>query len=674
MLKNLKAALTRSNRSSDAFEGSKEMSTYATVLSISMIAVSATLLLGNLIHRIAFRAENDRAIYDKYAQVDLFSFGFKLETVDKATWLICLLIGFAVLLIGSRKQWHVWFSRLSSNKLFFVGIFVMSISVLKVSPLYESLVGVLWFGFGDGVFLASLAAMPIVYYLNQKDLESNWLVLAQYFLFAYFLYIYLPSMLQPLWAIKEPWHSAYVINEVLAPHNGQIPASNFAAQYTNLSGFIFDLIFRLVPHTGQLFILHAVSVYLTLLALLTFYMLFLITRKMTSNSLSKMIPLTVLAFTLVTPDGIGSGLITQLFSAVPIRVLPVYFVGILLIRDHFSRRHIFFLGQVATLAALNNLDFGIPVFIATVVVILIHPKILIYRRQNLFLFGSGFGFALLSYWILLSSYSGSFKLEYWLLFASSFGKGFGSIPMPIGGTHVLILGLFCASIAIGAMKTRYALNYVNDIERRSAVASLFFGLIGLGAFPYLVNRSVISGQLQIFLFLAGPLLCATFSIVRIDFKMLRRPSYLLASGLILFPQALLIGSFVQRPNGGMEWERVLDFGSNPYLVRSNLISSAVTSAEKTIGRDINYGLISQGNMYLAELDLINVSLIDEVSDAWHIGGVINEQFCLLLDQFASSEGALILAEQFFDDNGRQICKGYVEVLALGNRLSIIKPE
>ena len=667
----LNGFLKRSGRDRDSFEGSKEMFAYASVLSLSMIVVSVTLALGNLAHRLAFRVGNDNAVYDKYADVNLFSFNFELEIVDKATWLICLLIGCVVLFFGLTQKWHVWFSCLANKNLYLAGIFVMSISVLIVSPVFD-LIGVLWFGFGDRVFLVAVIAMPIAYYLNLKDLESNWLVVVRHFLLAFFLYNYLPSLLQPLWAIQEPKHSAYVINEVLAPNNGQIPASNFAAQYTNLSGFVFELIAQFIPNKSQLLILHAASVYLTLLTLLTFAMLFLITRRISSNFVSSVIPLIVLGFTLVTPNAVGSGIITNLFSAVSIRVLPVFFVGLLLIRDHFSRRHVFFLGAVPSFAAINNLDFGIPIFIATVIVMLIHPKILIFHRQNLLMFGSGFGFALISYWCLLVAYSGSFKLSLWLLFASSFGKGFGSIPMPIGGAHVLILGLFCASIAIGAMKTR-SVDYVSDIERRSAVASLFFGLVGLGAFPYFVNRSVISGQLQIFLLLAGPLLCATFSIVRIDFKMRRKPTYLLASALVLFPQALLIGSLMQSPDGETEWKRVLNVGSNPYSERAILISSAVSLAEDSLNRDIRFGLISQGNIYLFGLDIQNVSLIDDPSEAWIVEFGLRRQVCSLLDQNTQIEPNLILAENFFSENGSdQLCEGYSEVLGLGNGLSIIK--
>ena len=670
---NLKGFLTRHKRRSDTFEGSKEMSAYVSVMSISLVGVSATLALGNLLHRLAFRVENKKAIYDKYAQVNLFSFDFKLETVDKVAWLICLMIGLVVLLIGSTQKCHFWFSHLSSSKLLFFGVLVMSISVLTVSPLFDNLVDVLWFGFGDEVFMASLIAMPVAYYLNLKDLNSNWVTLARFFLFAFFIYNYLPSLLQPLWAIKEPVHSAYVINEVLGPHNGQIPTVNFAAQYTNLSGFLFEIITRVIPNKSQLFMLHAASVYLTLLTLLTFYCLFVITRKITSGSVSSVIPISVLAFTLVTPNGVGSGLITLLFSAVSIRILPVYLVCLLLIRDHFLRRHLFLLGMVASFAAINNLDFGIPVFVATILVMFIHPAILIYRRLNVFMFCLGMSFSVIAYLGLLSAFSGSFKLDLWFLFASTFGSGFGSIPMPIGGTHIFILGLFCASIAIGTMKTKYLFDHMNHSERRSAVVSLFFGLVGLGAFPYFVNRSAISGQLQIFLFLAGPLLCATFSIVRIDFRLFRMPAYLLASAIVLFPQSLIIGSYLQRPDGRVEWKRVLNFESNPYSERTNLISSVVSLAETTLGRDIKFGLISQGNMYLVGLNIKNVSLIDNPSDAWPIGGGLRDQICASLDQSIKGERELILAENFFDTNSSDhLCDGYSEVLDLGSGLSIIE--
>ena len=162
--------LKRSGRDRDSFEGSKEMFAYASVLSISMIVVSVTLALGNLAHRLAFRVGNDNAVYDKYADVNLFSFNFELEIVDKATWLICLLIGCVVLFFGLTQKWHVWFSCLASKNLYLVGIFVMSISVLIVSPVYDDLIGVLWFGFGDRVFLVAVIVLQSMYERHTQNL------------------------------------------------------------------------------------------------------------------------------------------------------------------------------------------------------------------------------------------------------------------------------------------------------------------------------------------------------------------------------------------------------------------------------------------------------------------------------------------------------------------------
>jgi hypothetical protein len=172
----------------DSFEGSKELFVYASVLSTSMIVVSAILAIGNLVHRLAFRAGNDFAVYDKYADVNLFSFGFELEIVDKATWLVSLFVAAVVLFFGSTQNGVYGFRVLASKNLYLAGILVMSASVLIVSPLYDNLVGVLWFGFGDQVFLVALIAMPIAYYLNLKDLESDWQVVVRNFLFALFLY------------------------------------------------------------------------------------------------------------------------------------------------------------------------------------------------------------------------------------------------------------------------------------------------------------------------------------------------------------------------------------------------------------------------------------------------------------------------------------------------------
>jgi len=660
-------------KSNDDIDIPNEMSTYVTIFSISMIVALATLTIGNFLHKILFRLQNPFAVYNKYSQVNLLSYGYKLETVDKLTWLSCLTVSFIALLKSLKFRNSKCHLRFTNELIWIAGLFVMALSVLVVSPLNASLDGVLWFGFGDKVFLATCFAMPIAYSLNLKNQNTNWITIFKYFLFVFVLYDYLPTLLQPLWAIKDPANSSYILNEVIAPFKGQIPTFNFAAQYTNLFGFVFQFIAKIFLIDSQLGILQAASIYLTVLVFLTFCVLFLIGKKITSGNIASIFPIGMIMLILVTPSGVPSGIITNLFSAAPIRVLPVYLVGILLLRDRFSRGHLILLGLLTTLALINNLEFGIPIFIATLIVMLFHPEILIYRWSNFSMFFFGSVAAFFSYFCMLKIQTGVFISDYWLLFASSFGKGFGSEPMPLGGIHIFTLGVFSASIALGALKIkRFDTNMPNH-ERRAAIVSLFFGLVGLGAFPYFVNRSVISGQLQIFLFIVAPLLCSTFSIVQLDFKANRRSGYLLASALLLFPQALIVGSYLQRPDGGVEWTRVVSFASNPYSEKINLITALISSVESTLGQKIEYGLISQGNMFLFDSHLKNVSLIDQPSDARYIGAKLRVEFCSFLDSEIKSKDSNILAEGFFAENGLDpICEGYVQILDLGKGLTIIK--
>ena len=184
----------------------------------------------------------------------------------------------------------------------------------------------------------------------------------------------------------------------------------------------------------------------------------------------------------------------QRLLSVPERsLLPAILAVVLLlaVSRPASRSRWMLVGGVASVAALHNFESGAP---ATVAAVLALVALRAGWRAFGYLAVTWIGVAL-SYAGVLLLAGGSFRPEYWVGFSLLFAGGYGQMPMPPYGPHVLVIFVLAASVA-SAFPVIWRRSAALSV---AAVGGLYFGSWGLMMFPYYVGRSSSSGQLQFFL-------------------------------------------------------------------------------------------------------------------------------------------------------------------------------
>jgi hypothetical protein len=350
---------------------------------------------------------------------------------------------------------------------------------------------------------------------------------------------------------------------------------------------------------------------------------------------------------------------------------------------HRSRRHTLSalaIGFMAGGASINNLEFGVPAVISVILVEVILGWQLREKLKRVIFVISGVLISWLLFVLLLSVSGRRFKLENYSLFVRLFGGGLLQEPMPTFGPHIFVISIFVSGIAVGTLQLLRAKHSQDsfDSEGRTmnaAITAVYFGLIGLGTFPYFVNRSVISGQLQIFLLFVAPIIASSFSLLRLgDYRITNRRNT--ATLLVMvFPQSLLFGSIFQMPNGVNEWNRVINPQAMTYSNHLSEVESAIAKAEVVLNSQIELFSISHGNLFLGSSDVRNISLIDnpaELNNPLARGSGLVQLFCRNMDTYSVVERQLILVENFFEtESGLPLCRNYRKVLAVSEKFSVV---
>ena len=269
--------------------------------SIALTISIATLFLvgGNGLHFVLAKSQDTESGYSKYSHVQIIGHSWNLEFLDKAIWILALSIGFWTLQASRRRTRAIKKTSTLIPKLYALSTLIMCVSIIAVTPLNESLLDILWFGFGAKVFLASIMSIPIVYLLYRSKFSDRSKLITLILLTPVFFYTYVPVLLQPIWAIKDHVNSGYVLNEVLAQSNGQFPAANFAAQYTSLYGSILDIamdVFKLSdPHLR----LRSAAIFLSFLSCTTFVLMVTIGYKTAPQRMKFLAAFLLLPITLI---------------------------------------------------------------------------------------------------------------------------------------------------------------------------------------------------------------------------------------------------------------------------------------------------------------------------------------------------------------------------------------
>jgi hypothetical protein len=379
----------------------------------------------------------------------------------------------------------------------------------------------IWLGFGWPVLIATIATLPFVLWIvseSYKQLISR--VILRVISFAVLLAA-IPAMLQGGASIIDPYHSEYVINELLAVSAGNIPYVDFIPQYGQLYSWM------IAPLASFASADTLVTVGLYLMSLATFAALGIGVWVLSQTFASKSISLAIIAIVPITSiaqfPGRESyaGTIYDLLSAIPVRIFPGMFIALitlnLVFRSSPRKWLLISVGLINGLSVWVNQDFAIAA--AIVSTFLLMTFVLTRIQAIVLLAGILVGIiiypltmAFFGHWVRFDSI-GFFVLQY----TSGFMAEPISTPGPVLIVFPLIIALTTASL-LPLLKHRKSKDFLDSSQYKSLMTSQFFSLWSLIGFVYYLNRSYASGQMQI-LFL--PLAIALFSFANYALSELR---------------------------------------------------------------------------------------------------------------------------------------------------------
>jgi hypothetical protein len=589
--------------------------------------------------------------------------GRAAEMVDKASWALVLIATLALGVAMFRSRIRDGVARVDLPSVLLFILMVLEAGAIAWVERFPGVSG-LWFGFGVSVLLLAVGLLPLIWFLVMSPTESvvRYLGLIGAVLV---VAVYLPSVLQPAWAIIDPEHSAYIVNEVLAPVAHRWPMSEQIPQYTSLLGIPLIPVVAVVGHP-----VGAAAAYLTVLAVLCLCGLVWIAWRVLPRHLRALAPLLIIPLVLVKvqPADIRTGSIATLWSALPVRTLLPIALGVLLVafRRPLTLNRMAVLGIVGGVAALNNPEFGIPALVAAGVVCVVAnrgtPHVL--SRATIFVLAAAAPFA--AYAFFLEVAGRGIAWQQWIAFGLAFGSGFGSVPEPLFGTHLLILGVLSGSVVLGLYRLVPLASSITDrtdearrVYWASATAT-FFGLAGLGSFGYYVGRSVSSGQLQAFLIFVAPAICAQLGLITVPRLSRRMPWRMLLRGtVLLLPASLAVGAVLQAPDPAYEWERV-SIGvnrANPYRPYLDSVAADLRELRSTQPGIRLVGAVPMGNLVQEALDLPNYSVLDQPREA-SIAPNLLDLYC---GRLRTSTATIYARGSLTDPAGDPNCPG-IEVL------------
>lgn len=352
-------------------------------------------------------------------------------------------------------------------------------------------------------------------------------------------------------------HYHHWVGEFEAILLGKTPLVDVFLQYTNLLGLLVLPVFKIFG-IGVL----SFTLTLTVLSAVGLLCIYFALRSFTDG------PLVTLAL-FVAFLGISEYLpisgAFQYHALWPIRgfgpAVAVYFLSRYLLRPSRSRAVMMFI--FASLAALNNLDFGLPAYVGVLAAYLgtagasaFPPRAMIRRLIGPPVIA---GIAVLAGFTLLCWIRGGRlpDFKYLYFYQRIFGiYGFFSVPTPYHGLHRIMYLSYIGAV----LWAIYLLEFGED--RRSAGMLLFCGIYGAGSFMYYANRSlppVMEGLFPIWGLCFVVLFWTLYRFARDAYC--RSPVlpfrwvYPVPVACFAFAYGLCLVNLAKMPTLGQEWER-----------------------------------------------------------------------------------------------------------------------
>jgi hypothetical protein len=362
------------------------------------------------------------------------------------------------------------------------------------------------------------------------------------------------------WAFMA--HDAqFHFDETFAALNGLTPLVDFNAQYASLLPYLIALAMRTFEPTFLVFTIAACT--LSLLALLCVYDV--IRRAAGSAAVALALYLPFMATSLFYIGGIPLIRFTPgaYFPMFPLRYGGAYAVAWLLAR-HLDRAHrrswpVFL---AAGFAVLNNVEFGVAAFGATIGALLTTARPWSARRllQLASAAAAGLAGAIALYSLFTLVRAGALPHpERLTQFARLYGvAGYSVAPIAgVLGLPLVIFGTHVAAIVTATTRT------CTDASNRVLTGMLMWaGLFGLGSATYYVARSSASILPMLFSAWALSLLLLAIAVLQ---RMAAQPTRLpgAASVAVLFAAGLTVCSLAQAP---APWQQISRVREQPALI------------------------------------------------------------------------------------------------------------
>ena len=501
--------------------------------------------------------------------------------------LLCLIGFFALPLVTSRIYNDISIKVISLVALVLI---TLTVSWRWGDPTFLEYGTVLWFGWGDKFAFLTLVVALLLTYLFSSHLHrvrgsdrSDLVRLMNAGSYVVLLCYYFPSAIQPFKGIIDPYHSRYVLNDLLIMASGKMPYSEIVPAYVGVLGWPLQLISFLPKEL----IVNSALVWVNLLVLIEVACIAYLTKKSLNIKywgLAILIPVATI-YVKVQPN-IHSleeatykrawGSIAQFMSMIPGRsVLPVVLLalvaGIATNKNSHKKSMLgIFVGVFIVITAFNNVEFGVPASIAAIIVLFFVARLSLITRNDLFRILIG---VISTSVLIIVAYSASntkLTARDWLAMSKAHGlDSFANEAMPIFGLWIFFYAIFGASAIIGSIKLfrTFRLSIPSSQETYSAITLSFSGLWGSATLFYFSGGSMVPrlvpSLIPLALCLAGlggllrVQIIATLddkseSFKNGNFKIVLAPIFY----LLLIP----VISLTQAPNPSFEWLRMAGNG------------------------------------------------------------------------------------------------------------------
>lgn len=433
-----------------------------------------------------------------------------------------------------------------------------------------------WQGFGFqvlclAVFIASIY-MGLSYCppINLEKKKNRLMVTATSIFFGGLaIWIYSLSFIQTSHGIINIGDATYfVIEEIIGPLVGKFPGINSVSSYTSLLGIPLLLVKPFKLGTSNLMML--VLIYINLLCVAVPVLLLKIIRTFYTRIPLGLLLLGILGSLQVCGSwGSVTGL-TESLSRVPGRsLLPILLLYVYLkiqqkqTLNQNNWTHFAF-GALGALTAWNNFEFGIPAFIAFLILVWVGNRDKRWEIVGLSLAGGAMTVSVL--WIVLFFTTNGANTKYRLSLIGGGGLSNGDVRLAITGSTGLALSLLFVSSFVGIRElltpsTHELMNLEAFKKKNAAITSTFFGLWGLLSFQFFALRS--NGSYSLLHIFVVPAAAGLFALYPSRQRPFSRTftSTNAHSLLQAIPFALICGLFfasvLQSPNPRDEIRRVL---------------------------------------------------------------------------------------------------------------------